>query len=107
MILWLSILVILLPQLLWLSMNSYLTLNLDWKVLCWNVRGLNDKDKQLAVYNKIDESNCAVICLQETKCESFDHSFIRSFRPKRFDQFIFSPSLGAFGGIIVLWNSSI
>jgi hypothetical protein len=80
---------------------------MDWLVLDWNVRGLNDKDKRLAVYNKIDESNCSVICLQETKCENFDHSFIRSFCPKRFDQFAFSPSVGASGGIIVLWNSSI
>jgi hypothetical protein len=31
------------------------------------VRGLNDKDTRLAVYNKIEESNCSVVCLQETK----------------------------------------
>ena len=80
---------------------------LDWKVLDWNVHGLNDKDKRLLVYNKIDESQCAIICLQETKCENFDHSFIRTFYPKRFDRFVFSPSVGASGGIIVLWNSSI
>jgi hypothetical protein len=71
------------------------------------VRGLNDRNKRLAVFNKIDESNCSVICLHETKCENFDHSFIRSFCPKRFDQFSFSPYVGASGGIIVLWNSSI
>jgi hypothetical protein len=80
---------------------------MDWMVLYWNVRGLNDKDKRLAVYNKIEESNCSVVCLQETKCHSFDHSFIRSFCPKRFDRFAFSPSICASGGIIVLWNSSI
>ena len=80
---------------------------LDWKVLDWNVRGLNDKDKRLLVYNKIEESQCAIICLQETKRESFDHSFIRTFCPKRFDRFVFSPSVGASGGIIVLWNSAI
>ena len=88
-------------------MDSTSTWLLDWKVLDWNVRGLNDKDKRLLVYNKIDESQCAIICLQETKCESFDHSFIRSFCPKRFDKFVFSPSVGASGGIIVLWNSSV
>ena len=78
---------------------------LDWKVLDWNVRGL--KDKRLLVYNKIDESQCTIICLQETKCETFDHSFIRTFCPKRFDRFVFSPSVGGSGGIIVLWNSSV
>jgi exonuclease III len=80
---------------------------LDWKVLDWNVRGLNDMDKRLLVYNKIEESQCAIICLQETKRQDFDHSFIRSFCPKRFDHFVFSPSDGASGGLIVLWNSSV
>jgi exonuclease III len=60
-------------------------------VLDWNVRGLNDKDKRLAVYNKIEESNCVIICLQETKFEIFDHTFIKSFFPKIFDRFAFSP----------------
>jgi hypothetical protein len=82
-------------------------MKVDWNVQCWNVRGLNDKDKRLLVFNKIDESNCAIICLQETKCESFDHSFIRTFCPKRFDRFAFVPSIGASGGIIVLWNSRV
>jgi hypothetical protein len=58
---------------------------MDWKVLDWDARGLNDKGKSLLVYNKIDESQCAIIYLQETKCEKFDHSFIRTFCPKRCD----------------------
>ena len=88
-------------------MDSTPSWMMDWNVLDWNVRGLNDKNKRLLVYNKIDETQCAVICLQETKCEDFDHSFIRSFCPERYDRFVFSPSMGASGGIIVLWNSSI
>src|SRR3954463_9304263 len=80
---------------------------LDWLVLDWNVRGLNDKDKRLAVFNKIEESGAAIVCLQETKCQDFDHSFIRSFCPRKFDQFIFSPLNGASGGLIVLWNSAL
>ena len=56
-----------------------------WGIFDWNVRGLNDKDKQLIVYNKIDESNASIVCLQETKCETFEHSFIRNFCPRRFD----------------------
>jgi exonuclease III len=63
--------------------------------------------RQRAVKSKIDESECDIICLQETKCESFDWRLIRKFCPKRFDQFAYSPSVGASGGIIVLWNSSI
>src|SRR4051812_8422424 len=80
---------------------------LDWLVLDWNVCGLNDRAKRLAVFNKIDESGAAIVCLQEIKCEDFDHSFVRSFCPKKIDQFVFSPYVGASGGIIVLWNSAI
>jgi hypothetical protein len=52
---------------------------------------------------KIDESECDVICLQET----FNWRLIRKFCPKRFDSFVFSPSVGASGGIIIVWNSSV
>jgi hypothetical protein len=38
-----------------------------WFVLCWNIRGLNAKSKQLALMNAINNSGCSVICLQETK----------------------------------------
>jgi hypothetical protein len=68
---------------------------------------LNYKDKRLLVYNKIDKSQCAIIYIQETKCENLDHSFIRTFHPKIYDQFVCSPCEGASGGIIVLWNSAI
>ena len=48
-----------------------------------------------------------MICLQETKCESFDWKFIQKFCPKRFHQFAYAPSVGASGGILIIWNSSI
>jgi exonuclease III len=75
-------------------------------VLCWNVRGLNFEARQREVRSKIQESECDIICLQETKCERFDWRLIRKFCPKQFNNFAYSPSVGASGGIIVLWNSS-
>ena len=50
----------------------------QWLVLCWNMRGLNSKEKQLALANAIELSGCAIICLQETKMESIDISFMKS-----------------------------
>ena len=78
----------------------------NWKVLCWNVRGLNSEKRQRDVRAKIEESNCSIVCLQETKYESFDLKSIRQFCPQRFDNFAFAPSHGASGGILVVWNSS-
>ena len=76
-------------------------------MLCWNIRGLNADDKQLALYNKIVESGCALACIQETKKEDFDRSFIKKCCPRQFDSFAFAPSVGASGGILVVWKSSI
>jgi exonuclease III len=56
---------------------------------------------------KIEESECSIVCLQETKCQHFDHRFLHKFSPKHFDAFVYSPSVGASGGILVLWNSSV
>ena len=79
----------------------------EWKVLCWNVQGLNSAARQRAVREKTEDSQCVVICLQETKYETIDHNFIRSFCPRRFDQFVVVPSRGASGGILTIWNSTI
>jgi hypothetical protein len=49
-----------------------------WIVLCWNIRGLNDKSKQLALMNAINVSGCSVVGLQETKKCDFDIKFIPS-----------------------------
>jgi exonuclease III len=81
--------------------------NINCNILCWNIRGINSAQKWLALSEKISESACSIICLQETKREHFDHSYIRKFCPRRFDKFIFHPSNGTSGGIIIIWNSSI
>ena len=79
----------------------------SWNILCWNIRDINAQNKCDAVRNKIEESSCSVICLQETKRESFDISFIRNFAPRRFDHFDYIPSIGASGGLLILWASSV
>ena len=82
-------------------------MNKSWNVLSWNVRGINSESKLLALRNAIDTSGFSVLCIQETKRESFDLSFTKPFCPKRFNKFVFAPSLGASGGIITFWNSSM
>jgi exonuclease III len=79
----------------------------NWHILCWNIHGINASEKWDAVREKIEESSCSVICLQETKRDHFDTSYIRKFAPRRFDKFDFIPSIGASGRILVIWNSTI
>ena len=79
----------------------------SWNVLCWNVRGLNSDARQRAVRQKVLESHCAVVCLQETKLSECPRALIKSICPAGFDQFIESPSRGASGGILVVWRSDV
>jgi exonuclease III len=76
--------------------------NRFWKILNWNIRGINAEKKWLAIASKIEECGCDIICIQETKMENFDIQFIRKFAPKRFNKFEFLPSNGASGGMIIL-----
>jgi exonuclease III len=57
--------------------------------------------------NKIEESGCDIICIQETKRQTFDLAFIKKFCPRKFNKFEYLPSVGASGGIITIWNSNV
>lgn len=81
--------------------------NHSWNLLCWNIRGINAVEKCDAVQDKIEESAYAMLCLQETKREHFDMSYICKFAPRCFDQFDYIPSVGASGGLLLVWNSSM
>ena len=87
------------------SMNRMLMRN--WKVLYWNVCGLNSETRQRSVREKVAQSQCAVICLQETKLSDCPRSLVKSIFPVGFDQFIESPSRGASGGILTVWHSDV
>jgi exonuclease III len=68
-------------------------LNRSWKILNWNLRGINSEKKWLALSSKIVESGCDIICLQETKRESFDLDYIKKFCPRKFNNLNFFPQL--------------
>jgi hypothetical protein len=79
-------------------MNSRNAINYsDWSVLSFNVRGINAVVKGNGIHCVIRESNCDIICLQETKKESFDRADLRRFCPNSFDEFAFVPSIGNSG----------
>ena len=51
---------------------------MNLKIISWNVRGLNDRDKRLRVSNMVRRWGPDVICLQETKMELITRAVIRS-----------------------------
>ncbi|XP_066324011.1 uncharacterized protein [Miscanthus floridulus] len=81
--------------------------NRHTKLLFWNVRGINSQEKWDVIRGKIDESACQIVCIQETKRESFDQFYIKKFCPRSLDRFAFFPSVGASGGLLTVWNNSL
>ena len=55
--------------------------NRTWNILNWNVRGINSSDKWLAIKKKVEESAAGIVCLQETKIEIFDLTYIHKVCP--------------------------
>lgn len=78
----------------------------NWGICNWNLRGINSQERCDDIANKVNESNCNILCLQETKREHFDSAYIRKFCPRRMNQFIYEPSIGNSGGIITIWNGN-
>jgi hypothetical protein len=76
------------------------------KILSHNIRGINSNIKWNSLRNNIMYTNCDIICIQETKKESFDDSYIRRFCNRSFDKFAFGPSIGASGGFLTIWKGS-
>lgn len=76
-------------------------------ILVWNIHGINSQAKWDALRDKISESAPSIVCLQETKRETFDFSYIKKFCPRYLNHFEFSASSGASGGLLVIWNASL
>ena len=76
-----------------------------WKrILAWNVRGLGASDKRLLVKRLVLFAKADVIILLETKLEIVIDQDIRSITGSSRWRWEFVGSIGASGGIIVLWN---
>jgi hypothetical protein len=65
--------------------NNNKSPNRSRNILNWNIGGVNSEDKCNAIKEKIKESNYAIFCIQETKRDHFDHSYIKKLAPKRFN----------------------
>jgi endonuclease/exonuclease/phosphatase family metal-dependent hydrolase len=48
------------------------------RILSWNVRGLNKREKRLRISNLLRDWKADIICFQETKVHGISSSFVRS-----------------------------
>lgn len=77
------------------------------KILIWNVRGLNRKSRRDAVRETIASTKPDIVCLQETKKEAISKRMVCSMLGGGFEDFVFLPSVGTRGGILLAWKSHV
>jgi exonuclease III len=80
---------------------------MNLKIVSWNVRGLNDKDKRLCVRNLIRMWKADIICLQETKMADINRRVIQSLWGNQHVDRISLGSNGATGGILLMWDMRV
>ena len=76
-------------------------------IVTWNVRGLNNRDKRLCLKNMIKDWRADIICLQETKLELITAQIVRSLWRCQFVDWMFLRSMGASGGILLMWDKRV
>jgi exonuclease III len=79
-----------------------------YKILPWNVRGLNNSARQEDVRQMVSLVKPEIICLQETKLVTIDRSTVCSTLGSQFaDNYFYLPGDGTRGGILVASRDSV
>ncbi|GMJ03434.1 hypothetical protein HRI_004012600 [Hibiscus trionum] len=73
-------------------------------LICWNVRGLGKPEKARAVSSVLKSSRAKIAFLQESKISQLTPSLLKRMKGSYFSDCVFSPSVGASGGLIFLLN---
>ena len=80
------------------------------RILSWNVRGINDRDKRKLIKNVIKTQKVDLVCLQETKIQEMTSGIMRSLRIGRCLEWGAGNSRGAVGrkeGVVVFWDNMV
>ena len=77
------------------------------RILSWNVRGVNDKDKRRLIKNVIKSQKVDLVCLQETKIQEMSNGMVRSLGIGRCLEWRALNSRGATRGFVVFWDNRV
>jgi exonuclease III len=75
------------------------------KIKTWNIRGLNAKNKQAILGERIKKDQPNILILQETKCAREEASSTLQKCWKHANH-VEIDAKGAFGGLAIMWNPS-
>ena len=77
------------------------------KILSWNVRGANDRNKRNVIKALIRSQKVDVVCLQETKIQDMSQGVVHSLGVRRFLGWGAVSAKGAAGGVVVFWDNRV
>ena len=77
------------------------------KILSWNVRGANDRNKRKVIKALIRSQKVDMVCLQETKIQEMSQGVIHSLGVGRFLGWGAVDARGAAGGVVVFWDKRV
>ena len=78
-----------------------------YKLLVWNVRGLNSPVRRSTTYQVVAAADPAFACLQETKIEVMTLDIVRHYLGNKFENFFYLPAAGTRGGILIAWDETV
>ena len=65
--------------------HTLFMMNRKWNIMNWNVRGINSQERWDDIRDRTEESQCDIICLQESKRDFFDTAYLRKFCHRKFN----------------------
>ena len=69
------------------------------KILSWNVRGLNNREKRRMIKLVVRSQKVALVCFSETKVQEMSLKVVKSLGAGRFMNWGAINAMGALGGI--------
>lgn len=77
----------------------------NFKLISWNTRGLGDVDKCKVVRNVIRQERVEVVCLQETKWNRLDYSYVAAVLLSYYDMaVVYTQASNSAGGCLIGWK---
>ena len=77
------------------------------RILSWNVRGANDREKRKLIKEVIKSQKANLVCLQETKIQEMSNGLVKSLGVGRCLEWGVLNSRGATGGVLVFWDNRV
>ena len=75
------------------------------KIMSCNIRGGGSSIKHRIMKEIVCNENLDMVLLQEVNKMAVDRSFIGSIWRSRFKEWLFLPSVGSSGGLLLVWDT--